>query len=103
MPGGLDVTAPPPLPDFETVSVGCANVAVTDLDTVVLTLHVVEPPLQLATPLHPTNTESASGLANRSAVFPLKNAEHVLPQLIPPGLEVTVPAPVPALDTVMVA
>jgi len=47
-------------------------------------------------PLQPANAERFAGVAfNVTTVPPLKAALHALPQLIPPGLELTVPEPVP--------
>ena len=52
-------------------------------------------------PLHPEKTEPARGDAVKVTVVPLgKEALQVVPQLIPAGVLVTVPLPVPALDTV---
>lgn len=54
--------------------------------------------------LKPANVELAPGAAVRVTVVPVLNKElafaHVGPQEIPAGLDVTVPVPVPALDTV---
>jgi hypothetical protein len=54
--------------------------------------------------LNPANVEPASGAAVRVTVLPLLNKELALgqvgPQEIPAGLDVTVPLPVPALETV---
>ena len=52
-------------------------------------------------PLQPVNVEPEAGLAvSVTAVPEVKRVLHVLPQLSPPGLLVTVPLPVPALFTV---
>jgi hypothetical protein len=54
--------------------------------------------------LKPINVESPVGVAVSTTGFPLsKFAEHVVGQLIPVGLLVTVPVPVPASITVSVA
>ena len=51
-------------------------------------------------PDHPTNVEPAAGVAVKVTLEPLlKLALHVVPQLIPAGLLVTVPLPVPARVT----
>src|SRR4051794_5032768 len=46
----------------------------------------------------PAKVEPEAGVAARDSVALLPNCpEHVVPQLIPPGLDVTVPVPLPAL------
>src|SRR5687767_12060661 len=58
-------------------------------------------PLVQPAPLQPVKTEPAVAAAVNVTVEPMaKFAAHVAPQLIPAGLEVTVPAPAPALVTV---
>jgi len=52
-------------------------------------------------PLQPTNSEPPFGDAVRATTVPLtKLAEQIAPQLMPPGLLVTVPVPAPAGETV---
>jgi hypothetical protein len=52
-------------------------------------------------PLQPVNAEPGDGVAVKvTCVFVLKLKEQVEPQLIPAGLLVTVPVPVPVLLTV---
>ena len=95
IPLGLLVTVP--LPDFVTVNVLVvrAKVAVTAFAAVILTVQVVAVPVQA--PDHPENAELADAAAVRVTEVPLlKLALHVLAQLTPAGLLVTVPAPVPA-------
>lgn len=54
-------------------------------------------------PLHPAKTDPRSGAAVRVTVLPWGNCSlHVARQLIPAGLDVTVPVPAPALVTVTV-
>ncbi len=54
-------------------------------------------------PLQPANVEPARGEADRVTLVPeLKLDEQVLPQLIPVGLLVTVPLPVPAFTRLRV-
>jgi hypothetical protein len=59
-----------------------------------LTVHVL--PEVLSQPLHPVKMVSIPGVAVSVTVVALMNdAEQLLPQLIPAGLEVTVPLPRP--------
>ena len=52
--------------------------------------------LEQPPPLQPWKVEPLAGVAVRVTCVPLsKEAEQVAPQLIPVGLEVTVPLPVP--------
>jgi len=102
MPAGLLVTVPAPVPALCTVSWtgggGPLNVAVTDVAAVSVKLQV---PVPLHAPDHPPNVELALGVAVSVTGVPLaKLALHVCPQLIPAGLLLIVPAPVPALWTV---
>ena len=74
------------------------NVAVTRVLVVRFTVHV-------GVAVHgldqPANVEPAPGVAVSVTDVPLANvALHVVPQLMPEGLLVTVPAPVPALCNV---
>jgi hypothetical protein len=58
-------------------------------------------PAPVQAPDHPANVEPEAGVAVRVTIVPLlKVALHTLPQLIPLGLLVTVPVPVPAGVTV---
>ena len=69
--------------------------AVTDCAWLIETVQVVAVPVQAPDQL--VKVEPAAGAAVRVTDVPLlKLAEHVLPQLIPAGLLVTVPVPVPA-------
>lgn len=59
---------------------------------VIATTQVVEVPAHA--PDHPVNREPVAAAAVRVTEVPLTNdAEHVGPQLMPAGLEVTVPVP----------
>jgi hypothetical protein len=94
----LLVTEPDPVPALVTVSlhVSCAKLAVTDRAVVIDTVHVVAVPEH--EPAHPVNTEPAAGLAVSvtevpCAMLAVQGVELV--QLMPPTLDVTVPAPVP--------
>lgn len=85
-----------------TVSVTIrANVAVTDLVAVIVTVQELLCPLQ--SPPQPVKFEPALAVAVRVTVAPIwKAAEQVVPQLIPAGLETTRPLPVPPAATVKV-
>ncbi len=84
-----------------SVVVACAptaNVAVTLLAASSTTAH---PPVPVQAPLQPVKVEPVAAVALRPTLVPLvKLALQVAPQLIPAGLEATVPVPVPALATV---
>jgi hypothetical protein len=74
------------------------NVAVAELFAVNVRLQV---PVPLQAPDHPLNVEPVAGVAVRVTAVPLLNpALQVVPQLMPVGLLVIVPAPKPALCTV---
>jgi hypothetical protein len=97
------VTVPAPVPALVTVSwiseAVAVKVAVTDVAALREMVQVVLVPLQL--PDHPANLEPDLAAAVSLTDVPEVNfAAHVLPQLTPEGLLVTVPAPVPALFTV---
>jgi hypothetical protein len=103
MPAGALVTVPVPFPDLvtERAKVGAVNVAVTLWATLMVTVQVpvpVQPP-----PLQPVKVEPAAGAAVRVTIVPIENeAEQVVPQEMPAGLLVTVPPPLPDLETVNV-
>ena len=106
IPAGLLVTVPVPVPALLTVKVKLLvvvlKVAVTPSAALMVTEHVPVP-VQPA-PLQPANVEPVAAAAVSTTTCPLvKLAEHVAPQLIPAGLLVTVPVPVPALRTVRVS
>jgi hypothetical protein len=99
MPEGLLLTVPVPVPEGVTVSctvVGpalAANVAVTVAAAESVTLQA-PPPVQ--PPDQPVNVEPPVGVAVRVTAVPLLNvALHVCPQLMPDGLLLTVPVPLP--------
>ncbi|MBK7001894.1 MAG: hypothetical protein IPH35_18575 [Rhodoferax sp.] len=74
-----------------------ANVAITLLAAVILTVQV---PVPLHAPPQPAKLLPAAGVAASVTLVPLANAAlHVLPQLMPAGALVTVPVPVPLLLT----
>ena len=75
--------------------------AVTALAEDITTVQV--PDVLVQAPDHPVNVEPAVMVAVRvTEVLWLYEYEQVAPQLIPAGLEVTVPEPVPVLVTVKV-
>jgi len=66
-----------------------------------VTVQVVAVPVQA--PLQPVKVEPAPGAAVSVTGVPVVyDAEQVVPQLMPAGLPVTVPAPAPAFETVRV-
>src|SRR6185295_15531596 len=103
MPAGLDVTLPTPVPARVTVA---ANVGVPAVLNVAVTLRAcviatVQPPVPVHAPLQPANVEPLAAAAVSVTDAPEANvAEQVEPQLMPAGLDVTVPVPVPARVTV---
>ena len=75
---------------------GGTNVAVTDRDEFMV---MEQPPVPLQAPDQPMNADVLE-LANTETTVPWLNiAEHVVPQSIPAGLDVTVPIPAPDLPT----
>ena len=61
---------------------------------------VVQLPVPLHAPPHPVKVDPVVAVAVRVTLVPeVTVALQVLPQVIPAGLEVTVPVPVPALVT----
>lgn len=75
-----------------------ANVAVADLASSILTVHVELEPVHA--PLQPVNVEPVDAVAVSVAeVLMLRDSEQSLPQLMPTGELVTVPLPVPVLAT----
>ena len=102
IPTGDEVTVPPPVPDFVTLKVYwiLVNVAVTAWAALIVTKHV---PVPVHAPLHPANVEAPSGAAvSVTSVSESNKALQVTPQLIPAGADVTVPPPVPVLETLKV-
>ena len=74
------------------------NVAVIKVLVVIFNVHVGVP---VHAPDHPANTEPVPGVAVSVTGVPLANvALHAVPQLMPDGLLVTVPVPVPLLCSV---
>src|SRR5206468_870570 len=91
---GALVTVPLPVPLGLTVNVKVcsAKVAVTVVAAPSVTRHVPVP--EQPPPLQPAKVEPAAGAAVSVTAVPLVNeAEHVVPQAIPAGALVTLPAP----------
>jgi hypothetical protein len=107
-PAGLLVTVPLPVPATLTVSAWGitgggvkVKVAVTLRAWVILT--VQEPVPLHPSPLQPTNVDPLAAAAVNVTLVPAsKAALHAAGQLMPAGLLVTVPLPVPATLTVKV-
>lgn len=92
------VTIPVPEPDFVIFkATGVSNIAVIAVSLFIITVQVpvpLQPP-----PDQPANTELAFGVAVSVITAPVANiSPQSVPQFIPPGVLVTTPDPVPALD-----
>jgi hypothetical protein len=104
IPAGELVTDPVPVPALWTVSwklfaAAVLNVAVTAVAAEAVMLHV---PVPVQPPDHPANVEPEFGVAVSVTEVPTaKLALHVCPQVMPAGLLLTLPAPVPAAVTVI--
>ena len=78
------------------------KLAVTDLAAFIVTVHVA--PLTASHPVHPLNSDTPVGVAVSVTAVPTTYAsEQSEPQLIPAGLEVTVPLPRTTLLTAVVS
>jgi hypothetical protein len=74
------------------------NCAVTLFAELIVTTH---DPVPVQPPLQPEKSDPVAGVAaNVTLLAEAKLALHVKPQLMPTGLLVTVPVPVPLFDTV---
>ena len=99
MPPTSEVTVPLPAPAVVTVSVRCTRVKVAVTDLAASIVRLQDPGPEHA-PLQPVKVEPAAGVAVSVTVAPsAKDALQVAPQLIPEGLLVTVPEPLPAFKT----
>ena len=77
-----------------------SNVAVTVAAAFIVTTHA---PVPVHAPDHPVNDDEASAVAvNVTAVPKLYGSEQSAPQVIPAGVDVTLPTPPPARTTVSV-
>ena len=73
----------------------------TDLFAPIVTVHV--DPFSLSQPVHPVKIDKVAGVAVSVTGVPItKSLPQAEPQLIPGGDEVTVPLPIPVVDTVSV-
>jgi hypothetical protein len=103
IPVGLLVTVPPPVPLSVTVNVKLLAVNCGCSVTGPLTVNVHVPVPSHVSSVHPVKVDPADAVAVSVICVPLaKLALHVSGQLIPAGLLVTVPAPVPTSCTVTV-
>jgi hypothetical protein len=101
IPAGLLVTVPPPVPASVIVSEKPLLLKFAVTDSAAVNVIVQAPVPSHPAPVNPVNVEPVFAVAFRVTVAPLaKFAAHVVGQLIPAGLLVTVPAPVPASVTV---
>lgn len=104
MPAGELLTEPLPLPESATVSCGpldadVLNVAVTDAAEETMMLQL---PVPLHAPDQPAKVDPLLAVAVSVTDVPAVNVPlHVWPQLIPAGVLLTVPEPVPAFVTVI--
>jgi hypothetical protein len=74
------------------------NCAVTLFAELIVTTH---DPVPVQPPLQPEKSDPVAGVAANVTLLPeAKLALHVKPQLMPTGVLVTVPVPVPLFDTV---
>jgi hypothetical protein len=108
IPTGLLTMRPPAEPlDVTSLAMLVVNVyPAARLNVAVqlmLLFMVTLPSVQSALPDQPAKLDPEAGVAVRATAVPLLSvAEQLLPQLMPAGLLVTVPLPVPALARVRV-
>src|SRR5688500_18575296 len=99
MPAGFDDTTPDPLPSSATrseLSTPKFAVTVTAVATV-----IVHAPVPLHAPLQPTNVAPEFAVAVSVTIVPEANVSvQSLPQVMPLGVEVTVPIELPPSTTV---
>src|ERR1044071_1251642 len=102
MPPGDEVTVPVPAPDLVTMSDSWSpKFAVTSWSELAVTMHVPVP-VQPA-PVQPRNTELGCATAVSATCVPSGTVREQVPgQLSPAGVELTAPAPLPAVTTAMV-
>ena len=99
MPAGLLVTVPVPVPALCTERmIGAAVILKVAIAVTVALGASLHEDVPVQAPDHPANVEPDVAVAVSVTDVPLaKLALHVLGQLMPAGLLITVPAPVPAL------
>jgi hypothetical protein len=96
IPLGLLVTLPGPVPARITVSRSVATATLKRAVTVAVVV-TEQGPVPEHPPLQPANTEPGAAAAFKETVVPSSNCpEHVPPQSMPTGEDVTVPSPVPS-------
>lgn len=104
MPAGVDVIEPAPVPAGITVRLtsGISVKVAVQFEFAANTICIVEAvPVQL--PDQPAKVDPALATTDSvTVVLAAMLAEQTLPQDIPAGVELTVPAPVPALETASV-
>jgi len=103
MPEGLLVIVPVPAPALTTVSWAFVDskAAVTDLEAFGESVQVEDVPLHA--PDQPSNLDPDAAVSVSFTDFPLANfALQVFPQLMPAGLLLMVPTPVPEVFTLIV-
>jgi hypothetical protein len=84
--------------DIDPAAAAAVNFAPTDVAALMVTLHVDVP---LHPPDHPPNVAFEAGAAVNVTTVPAENeAAQVVPQLMPEGLLVMLPPPVPEVVTV---
>jgi len=100
IPAGLELIVPLPLPAFARASVlSLSNVAVAVWSAFI---ERVQLPLPEQSPDQPVKDDPGEAVAVSATGPTAKDAEQVEPQLIPSGLDVTEPEPLPVLATVSV-
>ena len=101
MPAGVLVTVPLPVPAFVTASAYVFNAKFAVTLFAASTVTTQEPVPVQPLPLQQVKVEPAfAAAANVTTVPLLKFVEQVAPQLMPAGVLVTVPLPVPVLLTI---
>jgi hypothetical protein len=102
MPVGLLLTVPVPVPASLTVSANFVTVTLKVAVTALAALMVTEQvPVPVQAPLHPAKVEPVPAAAVRVTAVPLlKFALQEVGQVMPLGVLVTLPVPVPASVTV---